>query len=241
MPARAQGRRAALALLGFAALFLLVRVPTRETRWSFAAELDFYRGLAYLRHLHQPLRAERAFLAAAHAAPDDARFWFELGNTRESLHTLPDAVAAWRVAAMADPWDVRPLRRVAFALTASGDLDGAIRALLTNVASRQRPAADYAHEHFNLGHLYTQQGDFARALAQFRAAAAADPAFFATNMRGWGPAALDNPALVDPTFWSGLATLLREQGLSAPADEVTRRKLAPPAPSPPPQSPPVQP
>ena len=238
---RAQGRRAALALLGFAALFLLVRVPTRETRWSFAAELDFYRGLAYLRHLHQPLRAERAFLAAAHAAPDDARFWFELGNTRESLHNLPDAVAAWRVAAMADPWDVRPLRRVAFALTASGDLDGAIRALLTNVASRQRPAADYAHEHFNLGHLYTQQGDFARALAQFRAAAAADPAFFATNMRGWGPAALDNPALVDPTFWSGLATLLREQGLSAPADEVTRRKLAPPAPSPPPQSPPVQP
>ena len=37
------------------------------------------------------------------------------------------------------------------------------------------------------------------------------------------------------------AKLLREQGLSAPADEVTRRKLAPPAPSPPPQSPPVQP
>lgn len=169
-------RRRVLASSGAVALLVMLNLPTWEGRLSYRGELDFYRGIAW-RDLQRPTEAVAAFRRATTAAPADARPWFELGNTLDSLGEA-GAVDAWRRAAEADPWDSRPARRISVALTQGGDLDGATAALEASIAAGLREPAHYAPDHLNLAFLREQRGDTAAAIERLEEAAHADPAYF---------------------------------------------------------------
>src|SRR5262249_42752403 len=155
-----------------------LNLPTREAALSWAAESDFYRGIAELRGRHDPAAAIEHFRRSAARDPGDPRPWFELGNALDAAGRSDEAVDAWKRAAAADPWAVRPLRRASMVLTRAGDLPGAIAALESNLASSQREPAIYAPDRLNLAFLYARTGSLDRALDQLRACAKADPAYF---------------------------------------------------------------
>jgi tetratricopeptide (TPR) repeat protein len=183
--ASASRAQRAAAALGFAVLALVLNVATRESSVSYAAELDFYRGLAEQRYLHRPAAAVDDYRRAAAEDPSDARIWFELGNVLDAGGRSDEAVEAWKRAGQADPWDARALRRAAVVLGKRGDLDGAIAALSANVDSRARPAPYYAPDHLNLALLYARRGMDARATGELAASRAADPAWFRRQLPGF--------------------------------------------------------
>jgi tetratricopeptide (TPR) repeat protein len=181
-------RFALLALV--VALAVALNAPVREARISFAAELDFYRGLAYLRYLRDPTRAAERLRSASAQDPADARVFFELGNALESSRRVEEAVAAWRRAAELDPWDGRPARRVAAILSSRGDLGGAIAVLEAHVASRARPQGYYGADRLNLAFLRARRGEWEAAALELREAERLDARHFSQQIEGLTRAAL---------------------------------------------------
>lgn len=198
---------AALALLG-----VLLNLPTRESQVSYAAELDFYRGLAWAPR--DPARAIDFFERSIAADPRDPRALFELGNALAQAGRLPDAVAAWRRAAALDPWDVRPRRRISVVLARAGDLDGAIAAISANVETRLREPSAYAPDHLNLAFLYARKGDLPHAAHELTLAASADPSFTRDKLPRLLEAALGDPAFADVHFWLASAEVAHSLGLA---------------------------
>ena len=193
-----------LPIAGVVALAVLLNLPVREASASYAAELDFYRGIAYLRHLRDPASAVPPFQRAAAQDPDDGRFWFELGNALDAAKRQDDALDAWRHAAAADPKDSRAARRVASVLTARGDLDGAIAVLQTDISAGAREPSSYAQDHLNLALLLARHGDYAQALADLDTSALEDPSYFRKSSGPWLRGALDTPGIDDAGFWIGV-------------------------------------
>lgn len=188
-----------------------------EASASYAAELDFYRGLAH-RDRHEPDAALQALGRAAAAAPGDARFSFELANELERAGRIDEAVRAWRRAADDDPEDLRPRRRVALRLAQSHDLDGAIAELRLNLRAPHRSPSELADEQLSIGLLLARTGASAAALDELRAAHAADPGYLRSRLSGACETLRADPAVHDPAFWSGLAALalqLGEPGVAA--------------------------
>ena len=198
----------AMAAAGFAALAVVLNVATRESSASFAAELDFYRGVASQRHLRQPAQAIEYFRRAAAEDPGDARPWFELGNSLDAIGRVDEAIEAWRRAGRADPWDARARKRMSVVLTKRGDLDGAIAALTEDIASRARPDAFYASDHMNLALLYAMGRRDPQAIDELGSARAADPGWFRTNIGGFARGVASTPDL-DPAFRDAVASAAR--------------------------------
>ena len=213
----------------FVALVAVLNLRPREARASYRAELDFYRGLAYLQGTPRPAEAVRHFQAAAAADPSDARFWFELGNTLEGLGRHREAATAWDHAAADDPWDVRPRRRMAMVLHRLGDREGAARALHANIDSRQRAPKDYAPDYYNLGQLDAESGQFARAVQELGASARLDPEHWRQAGPPYLAAIAEDPAFASAELWLGLGDLQRETGDAAGAVRAWQRaaSLAP--------------
>ena len=187
-----RGQRA-MAAAGFVVLALALNVATRESSTSFAAELDFYRGVASQRHQRQPGQAIGYFRRAAAEDPSDARPWFELGNSLDSIGRVDEAIEAWSRAGQADPWDARARRRMSVVLAKRGDLDGAIAALRADVDSHARGDAFYGPDHLNLALLYARRGLDARAVSELGAAQAAAPTWFRANIAGFARGVLATP------------------------------------------------
>jgi tetratricopeptide (TPR) repeat protein len=192
------------ALAALAALIVVCNLPTREASLSWAAEEDFYRGIALLREAHDPAGAAAWLGRATARDPSDARAWFELGNALDATGRSDEAVDAWKRAAAADPWDVRPLRRASMVLARRGDLAAAAAAVESNLASHQRPDAVYAPDWLNLAFLRARLGDHDRAVDDLARAARADPGYFRQHAPSLPRAAAD-----DPRFWQTLDELLR--------------------------------
>jgi 4-amino-4-deoxy-L-arabinose transferase-like glycosyltransferase len=170
---------------GFFALALALNVATHESSVSYAAEQDFYRGLALLRQLHDPARAIDYFRRSTTEDPADGRVWFELGNALDAGGRPDEAIDAWLRAGNADPWDPRGRRRASVVMTRHGDVDGAIAALRADVDSRTHPDAFYASDHLNLALLYAKRGLDAQAAGELAAARTADPAWFQRTIGGF--------------------------------------------------------
>jgi Flp pilus assembly protein TadD len=202
--ARRAGRAAAAAT--FAVLAVALNVSTRESSTSYAAELDFYRGLASLRYLHQRPQAIEYFRQAASEDPTDGRIWFELGNGLDGAGRTDEALDAWRRAGQVDPWDARALRRVSIVLANRGDLDGATAALRANIDARARPEAFYETDHLSLALLYARRGLDAQATEELAAAQAADPAKFRTSIAGFARSVAATPD-IDSAFRATVAAV----------------------------------
>jgi len=187
------------AAAGFVALALALNVATHESSVSYAAEQDFYRGLALLRQLHQPGQAVDYFRRSTSEDPADGRVWFELGNALDAGGRGGEAIEAWLRAGNADPWDPRGRRRASVALTRGGDVDGAIAALQADVGSRTHPEAFYASDHLNLALLYAKRGLDTQATGELSASRTADPEWFQRNIAGFTRSVLSSPD-IDATF-----------------------------------------
>jgi tetratricopeptide (TPR) repeat protein len=152
------------------AIGIVFNLPAWETRYSLAAEREMFRGLAYASR-NEPRAAAGAFARATELDPGSAASWFELGNTYDAMANPAQAIDAWAHAAQLDPWDSRARRREAVARSRLGDLDGAIRALETLIATAAREPAHYAPDHLNLAFTLVRRGEPDRAIAHLRAAA----------------------------------------------------------------------
>lgn len=203
-------RRRVVAGIALAVLVVALNWPTWETRLSLAGERELFRGKALMVRGDR-LAAAAAMTRATELAPDDTRCWFELGNADDALGRPLQAAAAWERAAQLDPWDSRTRRREAVALSRVGDVDGAIRALETLIATGGREPAHYAPDHLNLAVTLVHRGQTERAIQHLRAAAV-DPAY----LRGALPR-LAGPLLgapdVPPAFFRALADVARTAGL----------------------------
>ncbi len=178
---------------GFAALALCLNVATHESSVSYAAELDFYRGLALQRYLHSPAQAVDYFRRASTEDPRDGRIWFELGNALDASGRNGEAIEAWLRAGEADPWDPRGRRRASVGLARQGRVDDAIAALRADIDSRAHPEAFYAPDHLNVALMLAQTGRDAEAMSELAAAQAADPAWFRWTIAGFARAVQSNP------------------------------------------------
>lgn len=207
-----RGPRRALPIGVFLALALLVSLPVREADVSYAAEPDFYRGLA-LRDRGDPGAAIVAFGRAAAIDPDDERIPWELGATLAAVGRKREAVDAWRRSAALDPTDSRPARLASALLVELGDGEGAVAVLEAHVAAARREPAHYAPDHFNLFYLHARSGRRTRALEALRAAVAADPSYCRERLPGLTRALSQGPPIEDAAFWSELAAVGRQLGL----------------------------
>ena len=196
-----RGLERALPTAALAVLLVVLNLPVREARASYAAERDFYRGVAQLFNRHDPVAAIEPLRRAAVADPGDARIWFELGNALDGARRSDQAIEAWRRAAAADPEDPRAAHRAVSALLAKGDLDGAIATIQADIDAHGRPAASYAPDHLNLALLRATRGDGAGAALELQRAEAADPAYFSGSIAPWTKAALANVQLADAALW----------------------------------------
>ena len=199
------GARRAIPVAACLALAVPLNVQVRESSGHYDAELDFYRGLAFRRYLHDPERALTFFQRATTEDPADGRSWMELGDTLEGLGRTRQAVAAWLAAGEADPWEAHARRKAGKALTSAGDLDGAIAAFQANIDSHAHDDAFYAPDHLNLVLLCARQGLFVRAVDQLHAAQQADPRWFRANAAGFTMAALSAQDIESPELWAALA------------------------------------
>lgn len=175
--------------------------PVRETRISYAAELDFYRGLALLRYRHDVPAAIDRFRAAAAQDPTDARFWFELGNAERAAGRLRAAARAWKHAMHDDPADSRAWRNAAVALERLGDLRGAAGAFEGAIRAGQHSESYYAPDHLNLALVRLDLGQPALALEQLRQAHRANPVFFQRNIMTFARAALESGQAGSAGLW----------------------------------------
>lgn len=213
-------RRRVVAGIALAVLVVALNWPTWETRFSLAGEHELFRGKA-LATRGDRLAAAAAMKRATELAPDDTRAWFELGNADDALGRPLEAADAWARAAELDPWDSRPRRREAVARSRMGDVDGAIRALETLIATGGRDPAHYAPDHLNLAVALVQRGQTDRAIAHLRAAAI-DPEYLrGTLPRMAGP--LLAASAVPPAFLHALAEVARTAGLPELAVQAEAR------------------
>jgi tetratricopeptide (TPR) repeat protein len=219
--ATARARAAATAAL--AALVIVLALPTRETEMSYRAELEFYRGIRFARHRGELARGIDHLRRATELDPADPRAWFELGNVLSTAGRDPEAVEAWERAALADPWDTRPRRRIARVLASAGDFDGAARALRASLASAAREPAHYAHEHYMLGTVEGAAGRYGASLDELRVAAELDPAYVRKHAEASVRHALAQPGWGDTAYWRGLGELLRDVGLPELARAASAR------------------
>lgn len=217
--------RRVLPAAGALLIALPLNVATRESSVSYAAEADFYRGLERRNYRHDPAAAVDDFRRATQEDPRDARFWFELGNTLESLRRSDEAVDAWRHAAELDRTDSRPSHRIAFVLAQHGDLDGAIGALQADLAAHARAdERSYAPDHLDLFLLLARARRFDAALGELHAAERADHGYTSAKIAGDVRAALDDdPRIDDADFWHAVAATCRELGARDAADRADRR------------------
>jgi 4-amino-4-deoxy-L-arabinose transferase-like glycosyltransferase len=205
------------------ALVVIFNVPTRESRVSYAAELDFYRGLASIRH-ERDVPDGIAYLQRASARdPSDPRIWFELGNALDAAHRTDEAIEAWRVAGAADPWDGRARRQAADALVARGDLDGAARILRTHIAAARREPAYYAPDHLQLAFVEARLRAFDAAAGDLREATTLDPRFVRSRIEDLTHALLGDPAVDDAGFLAVLADVAGALGRRDLVGEVSAR------------------
>ena len=214
-------RRRVIAGAALAVLVVALNWPTWETRFSLAGEHELFRGKA-LATRGDRLAAAAAMKRATELAPDDTRAWFELGNADDALGRPLEAADAWARAAELDPWDSRPRRREAVARSRMGDVDGAIRALETLIATGGREPAHYAPDHLNLAVTLVHRGETERAIEHLRAAAV-DPDYLRGALpRMAGPllAAPDIP----PAFFRALADVARTAGLPELAVQAEARQ-----------------
>lgn len=182
-----RGPRRALPIGVAIAIALLVSLPVREADVSYAAEPEFYRGLAVRDRagsIDSGVAAIAAFRRAAAIDPGDARIAWELGVTLAAVGQQREAVDAWRHAAALDPWDSRPARRASTLLVELGDEQGAAAVLEAHIAAARREPAHYAPDHLNLFYLYARSGQRARALDALHAAEAEDPAYCREHVPG---------------------------------------------------------
>ncbi len=196
---RAAPRARAGLLVAALGLAVVAWLPARETKLTFAAEPDLYRGLAH-RKLGQHGAALAAFQRATTADPADPRPWFELAVSLRSLGKPLEAAAAWERAGAADPRDVRALRLAATARSMAGDKRGAIADHAANAAFGG------AFDHLQCAALYLDLGESAPALDAVRAAFARDPRYVRMQAPGFR-AALE--AKADAAFWGSFGEIVR--------------------------------
>ena len=213
--------RGAMAAAAAVVLLALLNLPTREASQSYAAELDFYRGLAFLRDQHDAPKAIGFLRQATHEDPNDERFWFELGNALESTGEIREAIDAWTRSGKLDPSDPRPGRRVAYWRGRQGDIDGAIAALEANLSGRD--AEESARERIDLGMLRVRKRDYRGAAQDFRTAARLAPSVWRMGGEHVAATLLEDPTLTDAGFWAALEDLLQQAGLSTSAAKARER------------------
>lgn len=192
-------------LAATAAAIAAVHVPLWETKLSFAAEAEFFRGLAHARATREPLLAIDDFRRAAALDPRDARFPLELGNALADARRTDEAIAEWRKAAELDPRESSAWRRAAQALAQRGDDAAAIDVLERAIGSHVLPPSSYVPDRVNLAFLQIRARRYGDAIAQLRAASAADPATARGAVARTARAVLEGPPIDDAAFWSGLA------------------------------------
>ncbi len=214
-------KRRVPAATALALLVVALNVPTWETRFSLAGEHELFRGKALLDRGDR-LGAAQAMKRATELAPDDTRCWFELGNADDALGRPLEAAAAWERAAQLDPWDSRARRREAVALSRVGDLDGAIHALETLIATGGREPAHYAPDHLNLAVTYVHRGQPDRAIEHLRAAAV-DPSYLRGALPRIAGPLLGASDVQSPAFFRALADVARTAGLPDLAVEAEAR------------------
>jgi tetratricopeptide (TPR) repeat protein len=193
----------------FAALALALNVSTRESSASYAAELDFYRGMEQKTYRRDMPGAADLLRRATQEDPNDGRFWFELGNVLDALRRRDEAIDAWKRAGEVDPWDARARRRAAFVLGQRGEIAEAIALHRANVDGGTREASYYAPDHLSLALLYAKQHDPDRAVEELERAHDADPVWFRSNVAGFARAARGDPDARGDRFVRALEAYLR--------------------------------
>jgi 4-amino-4-deoxy-L-arabinose transferase-like glycosyltransferase len=181
---RAATKPRALMVAGFVVLALLLDLPTREASASYAAELDFYRGMELKTYRRDVAGAAAYLRKAAEQDPTDARFWFELANCLDGDRRTDEAIEAWKRAGELDPWDARARRRAALVLAQRGDTAGAIALYRADIDSRTHDDAYYASDHLTLALLHAKRHEYDDAVAELDLARRADPRWFAVNIGG---------------------------------------------------------
>ena len=109
-----------------------------------------------------------------------------------------------------------------------GDVDGAIRALETLIATGGREPAHYAPDHLNLAVTLARRGQIDRAIQHLRAAAV-DPEYLRGALpRMVGPL-LGTDDVKAPAFFHAVADVARTAGIPGLADaaEAHARELEP--------------
>jgi tetratricopeptide (TPR) repeat protein len=221
------GSRGAMKLAPLAGCLVLVgllNVPTRESQASYAAELDFYRGLASIRHERDLPGGIEFFQRASRRDPGDARIWFELGNALASARRTDEAIDAWQRAGHADPWDARALRQAVAALVARGDLDGAAADLHACIDANQHEPAYYASDHLELALVDARRRSFPDARVELGVAVRLDPSYVHRRLEELTRAALRDPAVDDEGFLGDLEDLDSQMGRLDLAREVSRAR-----------------
>ncbi|CAN5923416.1 hypothetical protein BH11MYX3_BH11MYX3_35870 [soil metagenome] len=203
------------------ALVVACNWPNWETRLSLAGEREMVRGLALQEHRRLPA-AVAAFQRATDLDPADATSWFELGNTHDAMGNAPAALAAWKRAAELDPWDSRSRRREAVTRFRMGDVNGAIQALETLIATGGREAKHYAPDHLNLAFTLARRGEIDRAILHLRAAAV-DADYLRSALPRMAGLLLDSDAVHSPILFRELAAVARAANLEALAASAERR------------------
>jgi 4-amino-4-deoxy-L-arabinose transferase-like glycosyltransferase len=223
----ARGMRRLAPVAACVALAIPLNVRTRESAGRYDAELDFYRGLALRNYEGNAAGAAALFEQAEREDPTDARYPFELGNTRQSMGQPDAAVAAWSRAADDDPWDARSARKASTLLGGRGDLVPAIALLEKLVAAHARPDAYYGPDYLSLAVLQARRGDAASAIDALHAAQRADPAGFHGNIGGFSRWLLTQEGPFDPAFLAAVADADASAGEQATADLLRRRASRP--------------
>ncbi|HSQ65203.1 MAG TPA: glycosyltransferase family 39 protein [Polyangiaceae bacterium] len=223
----AEGVRRVIPAAAAVAMAVPLNVSTRESSVTYAAEADFYRGLARRTYLHDPAGAVDDFRRATREDGGDARFWFELGNTLDTLRQQDEAVEAWRKAAELDPSDRRPRHRVAFVLAQRGDLDGAIGALQAGLLARGgSDDSSSAADHLDLFVLLARAHRYDTAVDELGAAKRADRGYVDGQIAGIVRAMLADASIEDPVFWRAVADACRELRSRDAAERAARRAEA---------------
>ena len=116
-------------------------------------------------------RANREFIAAMHARPDDWASHANLGNFYMEGRDFPAAAACFETATQLEPRQIGPMVNASMAYSNLGQNDRAEQSLRR--ALKIEPANAAAN--FNLGLLLAEQGQLAEAEQALRAALKADP------------------------------------------------------------------
>ena len=218
----ARGIAAAIAL----GLVLALNLPTREASMSFAAEPEYYRGLVYRLRKRDFQQAMEHLARAAKIDPDDARIWFQMGTVAEEAGRPDAAILAWQHAAMVDPSDPLPLRRIAQVEMQRGNLEPAAAALRANVKPGLRQPAGFAPDYFDLGRIEAALGHTTSSLAALKQSADLDRNYWHGQAPAFVRLALSEPSIGDTEYWRGLEALLENTGLPVSAATIRERGAA---------------